>query len=292
MNDPDGLADDYLQLLKGAVSHTLYAEVDGGIHYRRNLAARGLLALLRRYGITPVRTGARAASDRAQGRDWPVFAQTMIGTARLDSLQACVEDVVRSGVPGDLVEAGVWRGGASIFMRGILKARGSNDRLVWACDSFAGLPEPDPAFPADAGGEPWHEFEHLSVGLEQVQANFARYGLLDDHVRFAKGWFKDTLPELSGRTWALIRLDSDMYASTMDALAHLYPRLSPGGYLVIDDYSVDACRQAVHDYREAHGVREPIQAIDWTGAFWQRAWPAGSPAATSGAGGGGRKLAS
>ncbi len=271
MADDDSLADAYLQLLKGALTHTLYAGMDGGVHFRRNLPARGLLGLLRRANILPVKTGPRAARNRAQGRDWPVFAQTMIGTARMDSLQACVEDALRSGVPGDLVEAGVWRGGASIFMRGILKARGADDRLVWACDSFEGLPRPDPAFSADVEGELWHAFAPLRVTLEEVQRNFDRYGLLDDNVRFVKGWFKDTLPDLSGRTWSVIRLDGDMYESTMDALTHLYPGLSPGGYVVIDDYFVDACRQAVHDYREAHDVPEQIHTVDWTGAFWQRA---------------------
>ncbi len=283
MTPENGLADDYLQLLKGAVSHTLYGEVDGGVHYRRNVVARALFALLRLRDIQPVRTGPKAVSERAQGRDWPVFAQTMIGTARLDSLEACVEDVLRRHVPGDLIEAGVWRGGASIFMRGLLKARGAADRKVFLCDSFAGLPPADPSVEADVEGEQWHKLKHLSVSLEDVRANFARYNLLDDNVRFVQGWFKDTLPELRGHVWALIRLDGDMYESTMDALTHLYPGLAPGGYLVIDDYMIDACRQAVHDYRKAHAIDEPIQTIDWTGAYWQRTAPAGKPAAAEAA---------
>ncbi len=271
MTQPDRLADDYLRLLKGALSHTLYAQVDGGVYHRRNVLARVLFAALRHRGIVPVRIGNRAADDRANGRDWPVFAQTMVGTGRLDNLQACIDDVLESDVPGDLIEAGVWRGGASIFMRGILKARGVEDRVVYACDSFEGLPRADPTFPADLNGERWHVHKPLSVGLSEVHANFARYGLLDDQVRFEQGWFKDTLPRLKGKTWALIRFDGDMYQSTMDALTHLYPGLAPGGYAVIDDYAVDACREAVHDYRETHGIREPIEEIDWTGVRWRRA---------------------
>lgn len=278
-NDTDALANDYLQLLKGAVSHTLYNQTDYGLYFRRNLPARGLLWMLRRWGITPVRTAGLAASDRAEGRDWPVFAQTMIGTARLDSLQGCIEEILRTKIPGDLLEAGVWRGGASIFMRGVLKARGDTERRVWVCDSFAGLPEPDPAIAADADGEPWHTLEHLRVGLEEVKANFARYGLLDDQVRFAKGWFKDTLPALSDETFALIRLDGDMYESTMDTLIALYPSLSAGGFLVVDDYHVPACRAAVHDYRAAQGIEEPIQEIDWTGVLWRKAYEPGRPSA-------------
>ena len=271
MNDADDLADHYLQVLKGAVSHTLYGDTDYGLYFRRNLPARGLMWVLRRRGITPVRTAGQSGSDRAEGRDWPVFAQTMIGTARLDSLQDCIEEILRAEVPGDLLEAGVWRGGASIFMRGVLKARGDSERCVWVCDSFAGLPQADPTIAPDADGEPWHTLEHLRVGLEEVQANFARYGLLDEQVRFAKGWFKDTLPELSGETFALIRLDGDMYESTMDTLNALYPALSPGGFVVVDDYYVPACRQAIHDYRDAHAIDEPIETIDWTGVLWRKA---------------------
>ncbi len=120
--------------------------------------------------------------------------------------------------------------------------------------------------------ESWfHTQEALAVSLEQVKSNFSRYGLLDEQVRFLKGWFRDTLPTTSGRRWAVIRLDGDMYESTMDGLVHLYANLSPGGYIIIDDYgAVPACRQAVHDYRERHGVREEIRPIDWTGVFWQR----------------------
>lgn len=82
-----------------------------------------------------------------------------------------------------------------------------------------------------------------------MRANFARSGLLDDQVVFLQGWFKDTLPAIPpGQRFALVRLDGDLYESTLDALTHLYPNLSVGGWLVVDDYGViEACRQAVHD---------------------------------------------
>jgi O-methyltransferase len=263
------MADEYLELLKGALTHTLYGHADRGIHYRRNLPARALFAMLRRRDIVPIRVGKTAASDRAEGRDWPVFAQTMVGRARLDNLEWCIGEVLRNGVPGDLIETGVWRGGASIFMKAVLRAHGADGRVVWLCDSFEGLPAPDPRFPADSGAT-WHSFDVLGVDIDEVKANFERYGLLDDDVRFVKGWFRDTLPKLHDQRWALIRLDADMYESTTDALTHLYPNLSPGGFLVVDDYNVDACRQAVHDYRDAHSVTEPMQRIDWAGVYWRR----------------------
>jgi hypothetical protein len=201
------------------------------------------------------------------------MAQTMVGCKRLDNLQFCVESVLADGIAGDLIETGVWRGGSTIFMRAILKAHGVTDRCVWVADSFQGLPRPDAGqYPADVD-DPHYQFENLAVSLEQVQANFQRYGLLDDQVRFLKGWFKDTLPIAPVEKLAIIRLDGDMYESTMDGLVNLYPKLSPGGFLIVDDYNngnVPACKKAVHDYREQHGIREEIHSIDWTGVYWQR----------------------
>ncbi len=96
--------------------------------------------------------------------------------------------------------------------------------------------------------------------------------MLDEGVRFLKGWFKDTLPSAEAEAYAVLRLDGDMYESTMDALNALYPKLSPGGFLIVDDYgAVPACRQAVEDYRAVHGIDEPIIEIDWTGAYWRKA---------------------
>jgi O-methyltransferase len=111
----------------------------------------------------------------------------------------------------------------------------------------------------------------LAVSLEEVQNNFRRYGLLDDQVRFLKGWFRDTLPSAPIRRLAVLRLDGDLYESTIDSLTHLYPKLVRGGYAIIDDFGdVPACRQAVMDYRALHGITEEIIPIDWSGAFWRK----------------------
>ena len=209
-------------------------------------------------------------SARAEGRDWPAQAETMIGLERLGQLRDCVVDVIRRGVPGDLIETGVWRGGATIFMRGVLKAYGDRTRVVWVADSFQGLPQPDAEeYPADAGDPHW-QYPQLAVSLDEVKANFARYGLLDEQVRFLPGWFRDTLPAAPIERLAVLRLDGDLYESTIVALQSLYPKLSPGGYAVVDDYSLPACRAAVDDYRAEHGISEPIERIDWTGVFWRR----------------------
>lgn len=208
---------------------------------------------------------------RLEGKDWPRDAHTMVGWKRLENLQYCIEDVLARGVPGDLAETGTWRGGASIFMRAVLRAHGIRDRSVWVADSFAGLPRPDPErFPADAGDR-HHEYDFLAVPLKVVKANFARYDLLDDQVRFLVGWFRDTLPTAPIDRLAVLRLDGDMYESTCLALTHLYPKLTRGGYAIIDDYQVvPGCRQAVDDFRAQQGIVEPIREIDWAGVYWRR----------------------
>jgi hypothetical protein len=208
---------------------------------------------------------------REEGRDWPQHGHTMVGRRRLDNVQFCVEDALARKVPGDLMETGVWRGGTVILMRAILKANGVTSRRVWAADSFEGLPPPNPEkYPLDAELK-LNTFKALSVSLEQVQENFRRYDLLDEQVRFLKGWFRDTLPSAPVEKLAVLRLDGDLYESTMDALTSLYPKLQKGGYLIVDDYNdIPACRQAVTDYRDRNGIRDEIVPVDWTGVYWKK----------------------
>jgi O-methyltransferase len=209
---------------------------------------------------------------RDLGLDWPADALTMIGMKRLTSLQQCVETVIADDVPGDLVECGVWRGGASILMRGVLAAYGDDTRSVWLADSFAGVPPPDAKnFSADKGDRLHLAAPILAVSQKDVAANFQRYGLLDDKVRFLPGWFKDTLHDAPIERIAVLRLDGDLYESTIQALDGLYSRLSPGGFCIIDDYhAIDGCRKAVTDFRTKNGVSAEIVEIDGTGVLWRK----------------------
>jgi O-methyltransferase/8-demethyl-8-(2,3-dimethoxy-alpha-L-rhamnosyl)tetracenomycin-C 4'-O-methyltransferase len=210
------------------------------------------------------------AEKRAGGLDWPLLAHTMIGQQRMDNLRHVVETVLANGVPGDLIETGVWRGGACIFMRAILKAYGVVDRRVFVADSFEGLPPPDPdRYPADAGDN-HHTFEVLAIPLEQVQANFAKYDLLDGQVVFLKGWFKDTLPGAPIEQLAVLRLDGDMYESTMDSLVALYDKLAPGGFVIVDDFVLSGCQKAIFDFRNQRGITDPMIPIDTMSAYWQK----------------------
>jgi O-methyltransferase len=210
-------------------------------------------------------------SLRELGRDWPRRAHTMIGGARLRNLRQCVEKVIVEGVPGDFIETGAWRGGACILMRAVLEAYEDRTRRVFVADSFEGLPVPNAdAYPQDRGDR-HHTYETFSVSLDEVKANFAKYGLLDDRVVFLKGWFNDTLPRAPIERLAVLRLDGDMYESTMVALTSLYDKVSSSGFVIIDDYGcIESCRKAVHDFRESHGISEPILDIDGFGVFWRK----------------------
>jgi O-methyltransferase len=103
-----------------------------------------------------------------------------------------------------------------------------------------------------------------------VESHFERYGLLDNKVVFLKGWFRDTLPSAPIEKLAVLRLDGDMYGSTIDALTNLYPKLSKGGFCIVDDYALDGCRRAVDEYRTEHGIDAEMRAIDWTGRYWRK----------------------
>lgn len=208
---------------------------------------------------------------RSEGRDWPAVAHTMVGVRRLENVRELAQRVIDEKVPGDFVETGVWRGGCCILLRGILAANAINDRRVYVADSFAGLPAPKPhAFPQDVGLN-LHLHPELAVSLEQVKDNFARYGLLDEQVVFVKGLFQETLFSLDAGPFALIRLDGDLYESTYVALEALYPKVSPGGFVIIDDYgAVPSCRAAVSDYRTQMGISARMHEIDWTGVWWRK----------------------
>lgn len=226
------------------------------------------------YQDPPLKVLGKDAFDpvlREFGWDWPSVAHSMIGRKRMANLRMLAENVLFYRVPGDFIETGVWRGGACIYLRAILAAYGVTDRRIWAADSFAGLPPPnEEAYPADAGDK-FHAYDELAVPLEQVKRNFKHYDLLNDQVVFLQGWFKDTLPGAQTGPLAILRLDGDMYESTIDALNNLYDRVSAGGYVIVDDYRVvEGCKKAVDDYRTLHDINDEIIEIDGVGVYWQK----------------------
>ena len=217
------------------------------------------------------RSEAELMELRRRGLGWPARAHTLIGVERLNNIQLCVESVLRDNVPGDLIETGVWRGGACIFMRAILKAYGDETRNVWLADSFEGLPPPNTTdYPAGAGGRHHVWSEVFAVTRENVEENFRQYDLLDDRVRFLVGWFKDTLPGAPIDKLAVLRLDGDMYEATWQALDSLYDKLSPGGYVIVDDYYLAPCAKAVHDFRDRRAITDEMIDIEGRSVYWRR----------------------
>lgn len=180
---------------------------------------------------------------------------TLLGLKQLDRIEAAMLETLRRKVPGDYLEAGVWNGGATVFMAAVLESMGmSRRRSVWVCDSFAGIPPSRyvKGDPVDLWPDRW------CASLSTVRGNFRRFGLLGPNVRFVRGSFERTLHRAGIGRLALARLDGDSYESTMVALAALYPKLSVGGYLIIDDWHLPSCRQAVLDFRDAFGISERI----------------------------------
>lgn len=259
----------YLDLLKKALSASIYDQsrwrpvtqsdrTGARVRAAADLLAKRGYAVSNRQGFT--------REEIEDGRVWTDLGFTMVGMHRLNNVQFCVEDVLRRAVPGDLVETGVWKGGVTIFMRAVLKAHDDRDRVVWAADSFEGLPAPKD----DSDGADLSAVDELKISLDRVQDHFRRFDMLDERVRFLKGWFADTLPTAPIERIAVLRLDGDLYSSTMDALQNLYHKVSPGGYVIADDYfSWKSRRRAVQDFLAARGEKAEIRRVDWTGAYWQ-----------------------
>jgi O-methyltransferase len=221
--------------------------------------------------FSPEIVGYYSDEKREKGMDWPSRAHSMAGVARLKNVARLAQQVLDDGVPGNFIETGVWRGGCCILIKGVMKINGASDRNVILCDSFEGLPPPNVIdYPADEGLD-LYQYPQLAISLENVKNNFAVYDLLDDGVKFVKGFFSETLPRLDPGKLALMRLDGDLYESTIVALDNLYPRLSQRGFIIIDDFgAIPACAQAVQDYRSKHQIVDPIQQIDGTGVWWQK----------------------
>jgi O-methyltransferase len=272
MKTPEEL---YLDLLKQCLTRALFPE-----RYERlrpsnplkRLLYASISSALDRDRLAVVHEARFDPDARAEGRDWPLEAETMIGLRRLDNIQFCATDVMKRDIPGDLLEAGTWRGGATILMRAVLKAYGDTQRRVWVADSFEGVPHVDPRYPADRDDTLAGQ---LAVSLEEVKENFRRYDLLDEQVEFLPGWFRETLPNAPVNQLALLRLDGDMYESTIVTLRSLYPRLSPGGYVIVDDYDWEGegetgVKVAIDDFRSESRITDELQKVDWNCVFWRR----------------------
>jgi O-methyltransferase len=269
----------YLELMKRSLTGALAEDSDlilnradstSSLPHR---AAHAVGRLTARFGFELSRKRPYDPRLRERGMDYPSRAESMIGLMRMENIRQCIEQIVRDDVPGDLIETGVWRGGACIFMKANLVAWGDTTRNVWLADSFEGLPKGNgELYPAD-DGDTMHGLGYIATAPDQVRHNFERYGLLDDRVRFLVGWFKDTLPTAPIERLSLLRLDGDMYESTIQAFDALYDKLSPGGFCIVDDYGSHASQagQATRDFRARREIDEELIDIDGFGAYWRKA---------------------
>ena len=207
------------------------------------------------------------AAERYEHFTWkvprPCQPHTVLHRSQLDLLEELLVRLHEQGVPGDVLEAGVWRGGAIVLMRAVVEVYGM-DRTVIAADSFAGIPpnESITGDPVDAWPDWW------AASLDEVKATICRYGLLDERIHFICGRFKETLPSAAIERLALIRLDADSYDSTSQALEALYPKLTPGGIVIVDDWHLPGSTVAVMEYRSRNRITSPlVQAamnVYWT----------------------------
>jgi len=285
------LTERYLDLLKSALVNELYVELEAQLLMSVLCSAQNLVmdlpefwavrkdtALLEQL-MTAKQDGETIlldtqGSDSTPGvdgnlRNYSEFSYTLVGRKRLDHLQKCIEDILDNGVPGDFLEAGVWRGGCCILMRAVLAARDCRDRRVWLADSFAGLPPSEWAedrnYAMDSSRLPV-----LAVTVEEVRENFRRFDLLNDTIRFLPGWFDESLPGSKTGPLSLLRVDCDLYSSTKTVLEELYSRVSPGGWVIIDDYGIlPPCKQAVDEFRGCNGVSVPLESIDEHAVCWR-----------------------
>jgi len=268
----------YLDLLKRCLLNEIYLDDELRLMYLRACLAGdavfdfAVYHEIRTHWAEPYER-LRAAREIGQFYDRKIrnsgFSHTMIGRKRLEGLEQCLDHIRQKGVTGDLMECGVWRGGAGIFMAGYLRHHGICETKVILADSFDGLP------PSTAQADMKIHLEkeiypELAVSLEEVKRNFETYGLLDGHIHFLEGWFKDTLGDTPSDQIALLRLDGDLYSSTMDALLGTYHRVVPGGIVIIDDWGVlPPCRQAVEDFFAHRGQDVPhVTAMDWSGVWF------------------------
>lgn len=188
---------------------------------------------------------------------------------------AMTKRVLGNGVPGDFVECGVYRG-AQVAIMALAKMELDPDgppRKFHLFDSFEGIPEAGPEDDQQPGIGPKApgatgklvSSGHSVCSLEGVQRLMERWGVPQEILRYHKGWFQNTVPLWDGSGIALLRLDGDLYASTLVCLEHLYPCVRPGGIVIIDDYNLAGCRKAVADY---FGEIKLTTVKDGNGAVW------------------------
>ncbi len=290
-NERVDLRDKYLALLRNTLTRAIdgdaidYRDADEAPSWikpeseedRKNIAkARELLRAVGSNSTEhwlDVRRCVRLDSRRiAEGRQVHPNAETMVGLRRLENIEQLIRDVCEKNVPGDYVEAGVWRGGASIYAAACLQAYSRTPRAQYLYDTFGGFATVENPDSPDYGDEHWKQ-TMLQVSREAVRANFVKYGLLTDNVAFVEGDVRETAPRHPARPISVLRLDVDLYDPTMAALENFFPKISPGGFVIIDDWNYEVngrrpAQDAVKDYLAERRRSVEFVPIDYMAVFF------------------------
>jgi O-methyltransferase len=242
------------------------------LHSRVSIKGQALFGLdqiVSRRGYRVGRVTEENLEARFNGADWPTQAETMVGWRRIDQVHRALDAIRREGLSGDLLEAGIWRGGVVIFMAAYVGVFGMTDRRVYGADSFHGLPKPDRRYLVDEHDE-HHTVQYLAVSEADVKKYFAAYRVPMDQVQLVPGYFEDTLPDLDVEELALLRLDGDMYSSTIQTLEALYDKVVSRGFVIVDDFELKGARSAVEDFFEARAERPEWIKIDAASAYFRK----------------------
>lgn len=246
----------------------------------RRLLTRPVRSLLHRLGYDVVRRPDEGTVTYPPDFDADLIAlceavrpYTLTSPERIAALRDAVRYLVRSGVPGAVVECGVWRGGSMLVVARTLLEEGATDRDLYLFDTFTHMPFPGPE-DVDLFGTPAAEFyDEASAAeafrylpMEEVRRVLEGSGYPPERLHFVPGMVEDTIPDQAPGRIALCRLDTDWYRSTLHEMTHLFPRIEPGGILLVDDYGhFMGAKQAVDEYFAAHGPEVLLHRIDFTG---------------------------
>lgn len=235
------------------------------------------------YEVSPLRTPLTLRELNADVEPWAweiydaVRNYTMLSLDRVLANIRSIEYIVRNKIPGAIVECGVWRGGSSMSLAMALIHYQDTQRSLWMYDTFSGMTKPTDVDATYLGEsalsllEAATEFEDsdkslilANASLENVRRNMGKTAYPMQRIKFVKGPIEQTLPEEMPEQIAVLRLDTDWYESTRHELINLYPRLSRGGILIIDDYGHwQGARKAVDEYFAGQPVF--LHRIDYTG---------------------------
>jgi O-methyltransferase len=209
-----------------------------------------------------------------------VRAYTMTSPERMFCLMRAVEHLVAAHVPGAFVECGVWRGGSMMIVAQTLSRLGIKQAELYLYDTYEGMTAPSEADVRHDDASAKQRFQQLAAdgekwcyaSLSEVERNLAGTGYPKEHMHFVKGAVEETIPGTAPASIALLRLDTDWYESTKHELVHLFPRISPGGILIIDDYGHwKGSRKATDEYFADQGIVPFLQRVDYTSRLFIKA---------------------